>query len=462
MLIQARSDGRVGPLDAKDQEAGMDAVASSGGPAVAGDRSGEGPLVILVGGGFQLRATAGAATAQLAAQVTVVRDDGRGGGASGHRAPSAAKRQLQGLGALIERAASMVVVVGSRSGGLAVGGPWGTWRVVPEAALVAEDRRPPLAEGEVARLGEMVSAGRRGEASRNLFRREGEYWTVVFEGAVVRLRDAKGLRHLARLLTDPGREFHAIDLEAADGQPAPAGRLRSRAGGGQPGLVARRDLGDAGALLDATAKAAYQARLTELEEALEEAEQFNDPVRATKARQEMEFLVAELARAVGLGGRDRRAASHAERARLNATRAIRAAMANLARANPALGQHLAATIRTGRYCAYTPDPRAPITWNATPGHRPPGLNTGAHRLNAHLADEGSARRRSRGARSRHPWEAATVLIRLWIQGSQPLAGTAATEGSEPLRFDGWLELLRVVSELVAAAPSSDEDADAAG
>jgi hypothetical protein len=56
------------------------------------------------------------------------------------------------------------------------------------------------------------------------------------------------------------------------------------------------------------------------------------------------------------------AASHAERARLNVTRAIRAAVANLARDNPALGRHLAATIRTGRYCAYLPDPRAPIAW----------------------------------------------------------------------------------------------------
>lgn len=60
--------------------------------------------------------------------------------------------------------------------------------------------------------------------------------------------------------------------------------------------------------------------------------------------------------------RGRRAASHAERARLNATRAIRAAIANLAAANPALGRHLEATVRTGRYCSYTPDPRAPIAW----------------------------------------------------------------------------------------------------
>jgi hypothetical protein len=37
-------------------------------------------------------------------------------------------------------------------------------------------------------------------------------------------------------------------------------------------------------------------------------------------------------------------------------------MANLAAANPALGRHLSATIRTGRYCSYTPDPRVPIAW----------------------------------------------------------------------------------------------------
>jgi hypothetical protein len=60
------------------------------------------------------------------------------------------------------------------------------------------------------------------------------------------------------------------------------------------------------------------------------------------------------------GRRGPQVASHAERARLNVTRAIRAAIASLARANPSLGRHLSATIRTGRYCSYTPRPRAPI------------------------------------------------------------------------------------------------------
>jgi len=199
-------------------------------------------------------------------------------------------------------------------------------------------------------------------AERDLFQREGEYWTVAFDGSVVRLKDSKGLRHLARLLADPGRELHATDLEAADSGSAQPAASWSRGGAGIGELEVRPDLGDAGELLDAEAKAAYKARLDDLQEELDEAERFNDAARASKAREEREFLVRELARAVGLGGRDRRAVSHAERARLNATRAIRAAMAHLAREHPSLGRHLAATIRTGRYCSYTPDPRTPVSW----------------------------------------------------------------------------------------------------
>jgi hypothetical protein len=48
-----------------------------------------------------------------------------------------------------------------------------------------------------------------------------------------------------------------------------------------------------------------------------------------------------------------------------------------------------------------------------------------------------------------------MLIRISIERTQPLAGAAATEGGEPVPFEGWLELLRVVSELVAAAGGED-------
>ena len=46
----------------------------------------------------------------------------------------------------------------------------------------------------------------------NVFRREGDYWSVIFEGRTVRVRDRKGMRYLAQLLAHPGREFHVLDL----------------------------------------------------------------------------------------------------------------------------------------------------------------------------------------------------------------------------------------------------------
>jgi hypothetical protein len=73
--------------------------------------------------------------------------------------------------------------------------------------------------------------------SRNLFRQEGEYWTVGYEGAVAHLKDAKGLRYLARRLAHPGREFHATDLERAGSQPAQPVPSGARNG---PGLASCR------------------------------------------------------------------------------------------------------------------------------------------------------------------------------------------------------------------------------
>ena len=67
--------------------------------------------------------------------------------------------------------------------------------------------------GEAA-PGQSTGAEAAGGGSGNAFRREGEYWTVRYNGSVARLKDAKGLRYLARLLADPGREFHAVDLAA--------------------------------------------------------------------------------------------------------------------------------------------------------------------------------------------------------------------------------------------------------
>ena len=66
---------------------------------------------------------------------------------------------------------------------------------------------------------------------------------------------------------------------------------------------------------------------------------------------------------MGLGGRARKAPSDAERARVNVTKAIKAALARIRDQRPALWRHLANTIRTGTFCSYAPDPRVPTTWH---------------------------------------------------------------------------------------------------
>jgi hypothetical protein len=48
-----------------------------------------------------------------------------------------------------------------------------------------------------------------------------------------------------------------------------------------------------------------------------------------------------------------------------------------------------------------------------------------------------------------------VLIHIWVERTQPLAGTAAVEEAEPLRFEGWLELLGVLSELVGGGETDE-------
>jgi class 3 adenylate cyclase/tetratricopeptide (TPR) repeat protein len=189
----------------------------------------------------------------------------------------------------------------------------------------------------------------------SLFRREGEYWAIAYEGDAFRLKDSKGLRYLARLLAEPGREVHALDLVAGEHTPERAPRHLD------PALVASTPA-DAGEILDSRAKAEYRHRLSELEEAAEEARALGDVERAARADEERDFLVRELASALGLGGRDRRSASPSERARVSVTRAIRAALARIRKHSARLGDHLDRTVHTGTFCSYMPDPRASVDW----------------------------------------------------------------------------------------------------
>jgi hypothetical protein len=164
---------------------------------------------------------------------------------------------------------------------------------------------------------------------------DGEMWRVTFGGDSALLKDSRGLQLLARLLDNPDREIHVLDLVGA----ATAAGADSAAG--QAGL-------------DEQARQAYQRRLEQLQEALQEAVEFGDIGRAEQAREEIEFIGQELSRAFGLGGRERKTGSDAERARVNVQRRLKDAVRRIGEQIPDAGRYLQGTLDTGTYCRYRP------------------------------------------------------------------------------------------------------------
>ena len=204
-------------------------------------------------------------------------------------------------------------------------------------------------------------SARNDTTSQARFRREGEYWEVRYSGESARLRDTKGLRYVATLLSAPRREIHVLELaRAVEARIVASTGLHAAALAAGDLHVSGLDAGDV--LIDSQAREAYRRRLTELEEDLQEARDWNDPERAARAQEEIDALTAELASAAGLGGRNRSASTAAERARISVTKAIKGANKTVSRECPALGAHLASSIQTGRFCSYAPPGEAPPAW----------------------------------------------------------------------------------------------------
>jgi pimeloyl-ACP methyl ester carboxylesterase/class 3 adenylate cyclase len=182
----------------------------------------------------------------------------------------------------------------------------------------------------------------------NVFRRDGEYWTVGYRGLVVTLRDSKGLHDLARLLAEPGCEVHVLDL-AAEGTDS---RSISPAAVADAGLA---PVGRGEPVIDGIARAQYKRRIAELEADVAEAQDRGDPAAVAVAQEELDAIIAELTAAYGLGGRPRRSPDHVERARKAVSRRVRNTIGRIERAHPRLGRHLQTSIRTGTFCSYEPE-----------------------------------------------------------------------------------------------------------
>ncbi|WP_433273517.1 ATP-binding protein [Actinosynnema sp. CS-041913] len=191
----------------------------------------------------------------------------------------------------------------------------------PSATLSAEVTR------DAAALGMRHLADHR---PANEFRRDGDVWSLSYNGSTARMPDSKGLRDLHVLLSSPGIPVPAASL--LDPDATPSARL-----GGDP-------------VLDEEAKAAYRRRLAELDDLIDRAP---DDDRAAALDRERAALLDELRSAAGLAGRTRRLGDEAERARKTVTARIRDTLRKLDERHPGLASHLREHVSTGATCVYS-------------------------------------------------------------------------------------------------------------
>ena len=252
---------------------------------------------------------------------------------------------------------------------LAEGAPADAERLCAEAARLWSEIGAPY-EAALARAGFADALRASGNERRAAFELEAARAVLDRIGAQQPARAAPistaspGGRLLVGELRRPHRpsarsKGHPVPRAVARGPRPRVLRARPRRGRERPAAGSHTGTGDAGEMLDARAKDAYRRRLAEIEDDIEQARALEDTEREMQADAERDFLVRELSRAVGLHGRDRRAASTSERARVSVTRAVRQAIVRVGEHHPELGEHLDRTIRTGTYCAYVPDPAPP-------------------------------------------------------------------------------------------------------
>jgi len=167
------------------------------------------------------------------------------------------------------------------------------------------------------------------------FEKHAAGWRIVRGELSLTLKDSRGLQWLAKLVERPAEEIHVLALASDD----PAAQL------------AESSAGDA---LDERARRAYRERLSELEQAITDAESGSQRKRVTALLAEKQALVAELARAVGLGRRSRQVGSATERARVNVQRRVKDAIARIGELDEGLGRFFEGSVHTGTFCCFRP------------------------------------------------------------------------------------------------------------
>lgn len=147
----------------------METAISADGTALAFDRQGDGPPIILVGAAFNTRSGLQPLAGALGQDFTVLNYDRRGRGDSGDTLPYSVEREIEDIDALIAAAGGAAAVFGYSSGAnlalrAAARGLTITKLALYEPPFRTDESYPALRADLAERLAALVATGRRGDA----------------------------------------------------------------------------------------------------------------------------------------------------------------------------------------------------------------------------------------------------------------------------------------------------------
>ncbi|MBZ0180073.1 MAG: tetratricopeptide repeat protein [Melioribacteraceae bacterium] len=175
------------------------------------------------------------------------------------------------------------------------------------------------------------------ENKQNIFKMTDNFWLMSFDNLSVQLPEVKGFFDIAKLIKNPEQEIHCSEL---------MGNVSSKDGGIEA--------------IDEKAKRKYYAKITELQEELNIAEEMNDVGRVELINSELNQILDHLSQSTGLKGRARKLADPSDRARAAVTLRIKSAIQKIENVHPSLAKHFQNNIKTGTFCIYTPE--SPVKW----------------------------------------------------------------------------------------------------
>ncbi|SFJ56010.1 Pimeloyl-ACP methyl ester carboxylesterase [Paenibacillus sp. UNC496MF] len=207
----------------------MKEVISKDGTNIAYDKVGNGPALILVDGALCYRDSGPnrPLAALLAQHFTVITYDRRGRGDSGDKKPYSIEREVEDIEALIVEDGGAVFVYGISSGAaLALEAakriPAIRRVALYEAPFVVDNSRPPVPDGYLLEMNELLSSGRRGAAVK-YFMSKGVGVPAIFVAMMQFMPAWSKLKAVAHTLPYDT----LLTVEQQKGKPLPASQWSS-------------------------------------------------------------------------------------------------------------------------------------------------------------------------------------------------------------------------------------------